>query len=37
MALAKEAIRIEQDGEEVELDMAGITKARLVPDYDNLF
>jgi ribosome maturation factor RimP len=30
-------VRLDQDGEEVELDMGNIAKARLVPDYDSLF
>ena len=30
-------IRIDQDGTEVRLDVDGIAKARLVPDYDSLF
>ena len=31
------AVRLDQDGTEVELDMGNIAKARLVPDYDSLF
>ena len=30
-------VRLDQDGEEVELEMGNIAKARLVPDYDSLF
>ena len=30
-------IKIDQDGTEVALDISGIAKARLVPDYDSLF
>ena len=30
-------VQLDQDGEEVELDMGNIAKARLVPDYDSLF
>lgn len=30
-------VRIDQDGVEVTLDLRNIAKARLVPDYDNLF
>lgn len=30
-------VKIDQDGTEVVLDISGIAKARLVPDYDNLF
>lgn len=31
------AVRLEQDGQEVNLEMGNIAKARLVPDYDSLF
>ena len=31
------AVRLDQDGTEVELEMGNIAKARLVPDYDSLF
>jgi len=30
-------VRLEQDGSEVSLEFGNIAKARLVPDYDNLF
>ncbi len=30
-------VRLEQDGNEVELEFGNIAKARLVPDYDSLF
>jgi ribosome maturation factor RimP len=30
-------VRIDQDGVEVALDISGIARARLVPDYDSLF
>ncbi len=30
-------VKLEQDGSEVLLEMSNIAKARLVPDYDNLF
>lgn len=33
----QEQVRMDQDGVEVTLDLSNITKARLVPDYDNLF
>lgn len=33
----EDQVRLEQDGAEVFLDLGNIAKARLVPDYDNLF
>ena len=30
-------VKLEQDGSEVLVDLGNIAKARLVPDYDNLF
>lgn len=32
-----QSVRIEQDGQEVELEHGNIAKARLVPDYDSIF
>lgn len=37
LGVEEERVRIEQDGVEVALDISGIAKARLVPDYDSLF
>ncbi|MBT8063998.1 MAG: ribosome maturation factor RimP [Xanthomonadales bacterium] len=34
---ADRAVVLDQDGEQVTLEMSNIAKARLVPDYDNLF
>ena len=36
IGITEDAVRIEQDGEEVALPLTGIAKARLVPDYDRL-
>jgi len=37
LGTSNDAVRLDQDGTEVELDMGNIAKARLVPDYDSLF
>jgi ribosome maturation factor RimP len=37
LGVADGCIRLDQDGEEVVLEMSGVTKARLAPDYDSLF
>lgn len=37
LGVEDERVLIDQDGTEVALDISGIAKARLVPDYDSLF
>jgi len=37
LGVEEDHVRLEQDGAEVLLDLGNIAKARLVPDYDNLF
>lgn len=37
LGVTEDAIRIDQDGEEVELALANIAKGRLVPDYQDIF
>ena len=37
LGTAEGTVRLEQDGNEVELEFGNIAKARLVPDYDSLF
>ena len=37
LGVADGMVRLDQDGAEVMLEMGNIAKARLVPDYDNLF
>ena len=37
LGISSDAVRLDQDGTEVELEMGNIAKARLVPDYDSLF
>jgi ribosome maturation factor RimP len=37
LGVSSGAVRLDQDGTEVELEMGNIAKARLVPDYDSLF
>ncbi|MDH3788120.1 MAG: ribosome maturation factor RimP [Xanthomonadales bacterium] len=37
LGVVDEQVKLEQDGTEVLLELGNIAKARLVPDYDNLF
>jgi len=37
LGIDDDKVKVEQDGSEVVLEMSNIAKARLVPDYDNLF